>query len=88
MVTQSPNAPHLYLGGGVTPGQGQENRAYYNGKLKSYFEWEYIDTEKTEMKVRLYDGYDIINGVWRGTNKQGYEYHFYKNDDDSWSPGI
>jgi hypothetical protein len=83
VFTGHPNGMQNYF---RRPGQGDENRAYWNQDFNKYIEWHYTNPNHTQFQVNLFDGYEFRNGTWRGTNKQGYYIIFDLLDDGSWEP--
>lgn len=63
LFTDSPSSPIYTF---LTPGEGQQNRAYVyliNGQV---YEWSFAQGLSDVRELRYYSDYDYINGQWRG----------------------
>ena len=72
IITDSPHNP-LYTF--VRPGEGEQNRCYYDVLTNQY--WEY-SVRGDVREVRTYESYTRIKGKWRGVNMISKQ-HFDKN---------
>ena len=62
LFTDSPQSPlYMYL----SPGQGEQNRAYIDLETNQIYEWS-LDEKTGLREVRTYEDYDNIDGEWRG----------------------
>ena len=62
IFTDSPQNP-LYMF--LSPGQGEQNRAYIDLETNQIYEWS-IDKKSGLREVRTYKDYDYVDGEWRG----------------------